>query len=209
MATTTPNYGWPVPTSTDYVKDGATAIEALGDAIDATVFGLPTGGVLKLVKTQAIGSAVSSVIVTAAFSATYRNYLIMVSDMTCNTANDNIALQMRTGSTTSATGYSSATNGVVYSTNAVQTNSQNNGTSWNNAGRALAANDKVSLGFNLFQPFLANKTTVHSLGVIGSDFAGAFNGYHNTATSYDQFVISTVIGNMTGGTIYVYGYGLS
>jgi hypothetical protein len=38
MATTTPNYGWPVPTSTDYVKDGATAIEALGDAIDATVF---------------------------------------------------------------------------------------------------------------------------------------------------------------------------
>ena len=38
MATTTPNYGWPVPTSTDYVKDGATAIEALGDAIDATLF---------------------------------------------------------------------------------------------------------------------------------------------------------------------------
>jgi hypothetical protein len=42
MATTTPNYGWPVPTSTDYVKDGATAIEALGDAIDTTVFGLPS-----------------------------------------------------------------------------------------------------------------------------------------------------------------------
>jgi hypothetical protein len=39
MATTTPNYGWPVPTSTDYVKDGATAIEALGDAVDATLGG--------------------------------------------------------------------------------------------------------------------------------------------------------------------------
>lgn len=37
MATTTPNYGWPVPTSTDYVKDGAVAIENLGDAIDATI----------------------------------------------------------------------------------------------------------------------------------------------------------------------------
>jgi hypothetical protein len=35
MATTTPNFGWAVPTSTDYVKDGATAIETLGDAIDA------------------------------------------------------------------------------------------------------------------------------------------------------------------------------
>lgn len=37
MATTTPNNGWTVPTSTDYVKDGATAIETLGDAIDASV----------------------------------------------------------------------------------------------------------------------------------------------------------------------------
>jgi hypothetical protein len=34
MATTTPNFGWSVPTSTDYVKDGATNIETLGDAID-------------------------------------------------------------------------------------------------------------------------------------------------------------------------------
>jgi len=37
MATTTPLNAWPVPTSTDYVKDGATAIEALGDAIDTSV----------------------------------------------------------------------------------------------------------------------------------------------------------------------------
>jgi hypothetical protein len=44
MATTTPNYGWPVPTSTDLVKDGATAIEALGDAVDATVFSLGVSG---------------------------------------------------------------------------------------------------------------------------------------------------------------------
>lgn len=36
MATVTPNYNWPVPTSTDLVKDGATAIESLGDSIDAT-----------------------------------------------------------------------------------------------------------------------------------------------------------------------------
>jgi hypothetical protein len=49
MATTTPNFGWPVPTSTDLVKDGATAIEALGDAIDASMLdfkGGTTGQVL-------------------------------------------------------------------------------------------------------------------------------------------------------------------
>lgn len=43
MATTTPNFGWPVPTSTDLVKDGATAIEALGDAIDASMLDFKGG----------------------------------------------------------------------------------------------------------------------------------------------------------------------
>jgi hypothetical protein len=37
MATTTPINGWAVPTSTDLVKDGAVAIETLGDAIDTSV----------------------------------------------------------------------------------------------------------------------------------------------------------------------------
>ena len=43
MATTTPSFGWPVPTSTDLVKDGATAIESLGDAIDASLTDLKGG----------------------------------------------------------------------------------------------------------------------------------------------------------------------
>lgn len=43
MATTTPNFGWTVPTSTDLVKDGATAIELLGDSIDTTLVDLQGG----------------------------------------------------------------------------------------------------------------------------------------------------------------------
>jgi hypothetical protein len=43
MATTTPNFGWSVPTSTDLVKDGATAIELLGDSIDASLVDLKGG----------------------------------------------------------------------------------------------------------------------------------------------------------------------
>lgn len=43
MATVTPNFNWPVPTSTDLVKDGATAIEALGDSIDASLLDLKGG----------------------------------------------------------------------------------------------------------------------------------------------------------------------
>jgi hypothetical protein len=43
MSTVTPNFLWPVPTSTDLVKDGATAIEALGDSIDASLVDLKGG----------------------------------------------------------------------------------------------------------------------------------------------------------------------
>ena len=43
MATTTPNFGWAVPTSSDLVKNGATAIETLGDAIDASMVDLKGG----------------------------------------------------------------------------------------------------------------------------------------------------------------------
>ena len=43
MATVTPNFNWPVPTSTDLVKDGATAMEALGDSIDASLVDLKGG----------------------------------------------------------------------------------------------------------------------------------------------------------------------
>jgi hypothetical protein len=43
MATVTPNFNWPVPTSTDLVKDGATAIEALGDSIDGSFVDLKGG----------------------------------------------------------------------------------------------------------------------------------------------------------------------
>ena len=43
MATVTPNFNWPVPTSTDLVRDGATAIEALGDSIDGSLVDLKGG----------------------------------------------------------------------------------------------------------------------------------------------------------------------
>lgn len=55
MATTTPNFGWPVPTSTDLVKNGATAIEGLGDAIDASLLDLK-GGTTGQVLTKASGT---------------------------------------------------------------------------------------------------------------------------------------------------------
>jgi hypothetical protein len=43
MATTTPFYQWSVPTSSDLVKNGATAIETLGDSVDASLWNVGFG----------------------------------------------------------------------------------------------------------------------------------------------------------------------
>jgi hypothetical protein len=63
MATTTPSFGWSVPTSSDLVKNGATAIETLGDAIDASFAGLTvnaqTGTTYTAVKADGLNSIVT------------------------------------------------------------------------------------------------------------------------------------------------------
>ena len=109
MATTTPNYGWPVPTSTDYVKDGATAIEALGDAIDATVFGLPRGKILQVVsttKTDTFSTTSSSFVDVTGLTATITpssatsKILVMLNGMMSHAGtNERVDLNLRRGST--------------------------------------------------------------------------------------------------------------
>jgi hypothetical protein len=63
MATTTPNFGWTVPTSSDLVKNGATAIETLGDAVDASIAGLTvnaqTGTTYTAVKADGLNAIVT------------------------------------------------------------------------------------------------------------------------------------------------------
>jgi hypothetical protein len=202
MATTTPNYGWPVPTSTDYVKDGATAIEALGDAIDATVFGLGSAG-LTLVKTQTIGSAVSSVTVTGAFSATYDAYKIIISGGA--SSSNTCVLQMTLGST--ATGYRAAIWEVNYTAGSAVTG-QNNTAFWNfglGVPEGLSAIGDISL------PFASDQTTFSStavaMGLAGGNMLTRWmNGFLGDTTSYTAFTITPSAGTLTGGTIKVYGY---
>jgi hypothetical protein len=69
MATTTPNFGWAVPTSTDLVKDGAVAIETLGDSIDASLVDLK-GGTTNQVLAKASGTDMDFSWVTPTFIAT-------------------------------------------------------------------------------------------------------------------------------------------
>ena len=211
MATTTPNYGWAVPTSTDLVKDGATAIETLGDAIDAsmnTALGTKKAGMV-LLNTTSFSAVASQTLPASTFTSSYRNYKIIL-NITALTADATIYLKMRSGSTDASTNYYYGLQGV-----------QANGTATNQVGSAAATGfllNTVDLGnpnslyltdFTLGAPFLTSQTTYTStiagLTTAGVIFGMSGGGVHDTSASYDTANIIASAGNITG-VISVYGW---
>ena len=158
---------------------------------------------LWLVKTQTVGTGVSSVIVTDAFSSTYDNYIVTLENVAFSSSSDSLTLQMRSGSTTAVTDYYAALIYAVWG-GSIAVATSNNILYWNNVGRGLSATDKNSVTVNIRAPFLSQKTTFDSF-VTGADLTGSCSGFHNTVASYNQCVFTTLFGTMTGGTIRVYG----
>jgi hypothetical protein len=301
MATTTTNFGWDIPQSTDLVKDGATAIAALGQDIDTALVDLkggttgqvlakasgtdldyswttpqvgditavtagtgisgggtggdvtitnsmataidakgdliagtgadtfsrlaigtndqvltadsaaatgmkwssvasPAGG-LTLISATTIGSAVSSVEVTGAFSSTYDNYKIVVSGGTTS-ADPNLTLKF--GSTTS--GYYSAVGRVNFSGATANFASDNNAANFSRAGASNV--NGMNLNCDVLSPNLAKNTFVNGFYVasVTAGAAGAWAGFLNDTTAYTAFTVAPSTGTFTGGTIRVYGY---
>jgi len=116
MATTTPNFNWSVPTSTDLVKDGATAIETLGDSIDASFVDLK-GGTTGQVLSKASGTDLDFTWVAQDDSNAIQNAIVDAKgDLIAATAADTPARlgvgtngQVLTADSTAATGLAWAT----------------------------------------------------------------------------------------------------
>ncbi len=88
MSTVTPNFNWPVPQSTDLVKDGATAIEALGDSIDASLVDLK-GGTTGQVLSKTSGTDMDFTWVTTDDANAIQNSIVDAKgDLISATAND-------------------------------------------------------------------------------------------------------------------------
>ena len=157
-------------------------------------------GGLDLVKTQTIGSAVSSVTVTDAFSSTYENYLISISGGVASASN---SLLMTLGAT--ATGYYQNVVYMNYNSNSVNGQGQTNGSSWFGIyGTANNLNGKIEL----FGPNLAKNTTMNSVGAraVAAGESSSGQGYLADTTQYTAFTLTANTGTVTGGTIRVYGY---
>ena len=156
---------------------------------------------LDLVKTQTIGTAVSSITVSNAFNANYDSYKIMVTGGVGST-NGNFKFVL--GSTT--TGYYAVMPRVIYSTGAQSILWNNNEIEWSIF--ATFSTSGISFNAELTNPFLPTNTffVSHCARADAGSTAWTGNGYLNSNISYTDFTLTTSTGTVTGGTISVYGY---
>lgn len=156
---------------------------------------------LQLVKTQAIGTGVTSVTVTDAFSATYDNYKIVV---TGGAPSESHLLSLQVGSAVSGYYYN-----FIYGTysSAGLTAAGSNGASYLYGGTGFTSTG-VFFDVNVGSPFLTKKTTFNNFftDVSTTGSPGISNGFLNDTTSYSTFTITCNVGTMNGSTIAVYGY---
>jgi hypothetical protein len=226
MATTTTNFGWDIPQSTDLVKDGATAIAALGQDIDTAFVdfkGGTTGQVLKktsgtdldvewgtassgltLINTTSF-SAVSSVSLPVdSFTSTYENYRI-VYRFQQNTSTGDTTLRLRTAGVDNSAanyGYGGLKSGITSAVTRINNSSQ---TSYPVLTGVVSSN-RAFLIFDFTNLAIAGTTV------------GLYNGYtpgtgdahflglqHNSTTLFDSMSLITSAGTMTGN-VECYGY---
>jgi len=181
--------------------DGQVISETDTDSLQVykgTAWGQASG--LVLIKAQTIGTGVTSVAVTAAFSATYDAYKITVTGGV-GSANSNINMVL--GSTTTGYYWCSVSSGFdgtgPYSAGAENISSF--------IATGLSQTSTLTLNLDVLAPYLSKITTVMGArtgAVAGS--GGAYYGFQNTTTSFTDFTLSPTSGTLTGGTIRVYGY---
>jgi len=151
---------------------------------------------LELVKTQTIGTAVTSVTVTDAFNANYDAYKIITTGTTASEAGD---VHLQIGSATS--GYTATIHGTTYGA----TQLAYTGFSDRFGSVGWAFTNGIQMNFDLHNPFLAQRTVIsYALITDSAIFNGG--GFLNNTSSYTGFTLTKASGTITGGTIYVYGY---
>jgi hypothetical protein len=155
---------------------------------------------LELVKTQTIGTAVSSVQVTSAFSSTYDVYKVVVSggstSATCN-------WRLQLGSTTTGYYYAGRYNDYTGAGTGVPQGS--NIAYWQVGNGSTLGN---YLNCEITNPNTADETTFQAIyaDVLTNGSQNITAGFLNNTTQYTDFTIFPSTGTATGGTIRVYGY---
>jgi len=174
-----------------------TFISASASVFSASAVAATASG-LTLITSQVIGSGVSSVAVSSAFSTTYDAYKIVIAGGAGSSANAGI--RMTLGATT--TNYYYGVPVAIYSGGAYASLAGSNTSSWE-VGSVNAAS--LNLNVELVDPFNAKITKMFAQ-VAKDTSGGSGGGFLDNTTSYTAFTFTPSAGTFTGGTIYVYGY---
>jgi hypothetical protein len=154
---------------------------------------------LVYIKSQTIGSGVSSVNVTSAFSSTYDNYKILIAGGAGSTSSE---LNMTIGAT--VTNYYYQFVFTAWNTT-VSVDASKVGTKWQYIGSMSTTG--IIGDITVLSPNLAAATRMYASGVGDSgSYVGNTSGLLINTTQYTDFTITPNAGTMTGGTITVYGY---
>lgn len=207
MPTTTTNYAWTVPTSTDYVAQGATAIQTAVQGADTTLYTALGGNYpgLRLIKSQAVGTGVASVTVTSCFSSTFVNYRVLYIGGVASASGGSLFARGAQG-----TGTAMVFSGDYVDLAGTRTGLGSTGTTFFTIG--LTGASQMTCTFDMSQPFLAAQTGYASNGFawgVGVGFNTRTGGTDTQTTSSTGLIIAPSSGTITGGTVYVYGYGAS
>jgi len=173
------------------------AIEAVEDYL---LNGAGRSG-LVLIKSQVVGSGVSSVSVTSAFSSTYDNYKILYCDGVASATPDlNLSFNGIT------TGYYVSIRYSTFSGTTPLAASNANGSSFLYIGSGGASTNYFNVEVN--NPFNAKLKTVSGFlnNMLAGGATGETTGFNASTASATGFTITPSAGTLTGGTVYVYGY---
>jgi hypothetical protein len=151
-----------------------------------------------LIKSQAIGTSVTAVTVTGAFSSTYDVYQIVVSGGVGSTSS---ALKLQFGSTTANYRWG-LVNQIYTSPGTVSGSGSNSANGIDYVGSVTT--NKVNAFMTVTDPF-GTRVTSATGTYLRTDEGGTVTGLLSDLTSYTAFTLSLLSGSMTGGTVYVYG----
>ena len=158
---------------------------------------------IKLVKSQVVGSGVTSVVVNDAFSAAYDNYEILWTGgtMTSSSGDSQLYLSLNGATGSDYTTYLRYTNGTAMNV-AAQTTTRFMWIGGGSTGSGL-------MQIKLYAPYLSVHTRSESnaYNSWNNGYFGSSNGVHTVSGSYTGFTVTVSgTGTMSNGTIRVYGY---
>jgi hypothetical protein len=224
---TTTNFGWTTPADTDLVKDGAAAIRTLGSNIDTSLVDLKGGttgqylqknsgtdldyvwgdvsaGGMTLLSTTSLTGATTTI---SGISGSYNTLVAHIFGVTNATADGAFRVAPNATTTISGSIYISNTNPVTWS-------NLNNDYMYltSQGGEAITRTDAENAFFLQIDNY-ASTTARKSFQIYGGfdpvntsgDYGYASFGYIKTTSAITSLVFSNAGGNLSTGTVLLYG----